>query len=101
MIMIIVILAKKCSNLRGGIHIYIATQNVILTFSLNPPNHPPLKMSNVEHKIYQKYKLPSNQRYIKKISASISKEIKYKFTTKCNDSGSVICKTKNTAREIQ
>ena len=42
-------------QIMGGIHIHIDTQNIILTF-FSQPSHISLKTSNIEHKIWQKYK---------------------------------------------
>ena len=42
---------KDHLSIKGGIHIYIVMQNVILTFS-SLLNHPPLKTYNVKHTIF-------------------------------------------------
>ena len=42
---------KDHLSIKGGIHVYIAMQNVILTFS-SLLNHPPLKTYNVKHTIF-------------------------------------------------
>ena len=92
---------KDHLSIKGGIHVYIAMQNVILTFS-SLLNHPPLKTYNVKNTIFIR------NRYLLLIRNTLKKVMFLDFkrylsppparkvsTAKQNDSEPVLYQTKN------
>ena len=87
------------STFRGGIHIHIVRQNVILMFFSQPTN-PPLKTSNVEHtKLIRNTNLLLFGVKLKMLCYTIGLIIKH-LSLNIMIQGQSSIKTKNTAEEI-